>query len=274
MVKIILTDGSVTEFSAEEYLQLFKGLKAEIDQPTMDENEIEINGVIYEKVEFGEDSPEKGDYIVFEEIGDESLTLGKPYLIECIDAYGDARINDDNGVIYDTTDDYFKFYRRKEFMPEAEILSNENVAIGDKFVVVNNDTNNFNVGDIIALIEKYSLQNYHNFKRASDGLNQVLSYDEVRRATQEEIIAGDPDNREQSFLKFGREVDELKEGDIVELIRKPGFNGYDVVGSLHYIDGVSDEDVHLKHVAPLKEGIDTYTAYTDIKLVAPVERLN
>lgn len=276
MVKIILTDGSVTEFSAEEYLQLFKGLETDVHKPTLDENEIEINGVIYEKAEFGEDVPEKGDYIVFEEIGDESLTLGNPYLIECIDSWGDARINDDNGVIYDTTDDYFKFYRRKEFMPEAEILSNENVEVGDYFVLtdVGNGDYGLDIGDLVVLVHKDG-STRPLFRAVEKGsLMQYLYFKNVRRATPEEIVADTPNEREQSFLKFGRKVNEFKEGDIVELIRKPGVNGYDVVGSLHYIDAVSDEDVHLKHVEPLKEDIDTYTDYTDVKLVAPIERLN
>lgn len=270
MVKLHTSDGSVLECSVEEFMQIARA--AGFEAPSLGENEIEVDGVIYEKVN---DSADEGDYIVYDEAPRSYLTSGKPYVVKYVDSCDDPHIVDDEGDDFDTySEESYTVYRKKAPSTTAEVLSNENVEIGDKFVVVNNDTNNFNVGDIIALIEKYSLQNYHNFKRASDGLNQVLSYDEVRRATQEEIIAGDPDNREQSFLKFGREVDELKEGDIVELIRKPGFNGYDVVGSLHYIDGVSDEDVHLKHVAPLKEGIDTYTAYTDIKLVAPVERLN
>lgn len=272
MVKLTGIDGSVLECSVEEYMQIAKG--AGIETPTLGENEIEVDGVIYEKVD---DEAKKGDYIVYDEVPRSYLTSGKPYVVKFVDDCDDAHIKDDEGDDFDTSGDEFKVYRKKAPFTTVEVLSNENAEIGDKFVVLNSETNNFHVGEVVTLIEKDTIQTYPEFKRDYDGLQQVVSYDNVRRATQEEIEAKTPDDREQSFFKFGREVDDFRVGDVVELIKKPtNSNGYDIVGTLHYIDEVNDavETAHLKHVAPRKEGRNTHTILSDIKLVAPVERLS
>lgn len=271
MVKLHTSDGSVLECSVEEYMQIAKA--AGIETPILGENEIEVDGVIYEKVD---DEAKKGDYIVYDEAPRSYLTSGKPYVVKFVDSTNDPHIVDDEYDDFDTySEESFTVYRKKVSSTTADVLSNENVEIGDKFIVLNNETNNFLIGDLVTLTEKDSLETHPEFKRDYDRLKQVVSYEDVRRATQEEIAAGTPNERDQSLLKFGREVDEFKVGDIVELIKVPtNSNGYEIVGTLHYIDEVKIDLVHLKHTAARKEGFDTNTEFEDIKLVAPVERLN
>lgn len=271
MVKLHLSDGSVLECNADEYVQIAE--KLGIKPPILGENEIEVDGVIYEKVD---DEAKKGDYIVYDEAPRSYLTSGKPYVVKFVDSTNDPHIDDDEYDDFDTySEESFTVYRKKVSSTTADVLSDENTEIGDKFVVLNNWTNNFRIGELVTLIKKDSLRNFPEFKRDSDGLEQVLRYKHVRRATQEEVGAKTLSEREQSFLKFGREVDEFKVGDVVELIKVPtNSNGYEIVGTLHYIDEVKSCLVHLKHVSPRRHGNDTHTIFSDVKLIAPVERLN
>lgn len=266
MVKLTGTDGSVLECSVEEYAQLAKA--AGLETPTLGEyeNEIEVDGVIYEKVD---DDAKEGDYIVYDEAPYSFITAGKPYLVIHVDKYGNATVEDDDGDL-STADDEFDVYRKKETTSNAEVLTDESTEIGDKFVVLNSDTNNFHVGEVVTLIEKDAIQTYPGFKRDSDGLQQVVSYENVRRATQEEIETKTPSEREQSFLKFGRKVDEFKEGDIVEvLVSNANYSGWEKGEYARYI-GNRGDNLHGR----LTDNDACCVSPRYLKLVAPVERLN
>lgn len=265
MVKLHTSDGSVLECSVEEYMQIAKA--AGIETPTLGENEIEVDGVIYEKVD---DEAKKGDYIVYDEVPRSYLTSGKPYVVKFVDDCDDAHIKDDEDDDFDTSGDEFKVYRKKAPFTTVEVLSNESTEIGDKFVVLNSDTNNFHVGEVVTLIEKDAIQTYPGFKRDSDGLQQVVSYENVRRATQEEIETKTPSERDHSFIKFGRKVDEFKEGDIVEvLVSNADYSGWEKGEYARYI-GNRGNNLHGR----LTDNDACYVSPRYLKLIAPIERLN
>lgn len=271
MIKLHTSDGSVLECSVEEYMQIAKA--AGIETPILGENEIEVDGVIYEKVD---DDAKEDDYIVYDEAPYSFITAGKPYLVIHVDKYGNATVEDGDGDL-STADDEFDVYRKKEATSNAEVLTDESTEIGDYFILTDSGNGDYglDIGDLLILEFKDGSSRPLFQSVRKDSLKQWLYYENVRRATQEEITAEIPNDRDQSFLKFGREVDEFKVGDIVELIKVPtNSNGYEIVGTLHYIDKIRSTLVHLKHTEARKEGFDTNTIFSDIKLVAPVERLN
>lgn len=266
MVKLHTSDGSVLECSVEEYMQIAKA--AGIETPILGENEIEVDGVIYEKVD---DEAKKGDYIVYDEAPRSYLTSGKPYVVKFVDSTNDPHIVDDEYDDFDTySEEPFTVYRKKEANNSVEVLSNENVEIGDKFIVLNNDTNNFLIGDLVTLTEKDPVETHPGFKRDYDRLNQVVSYKDVRRATQEEIEDKTPDDREQSFFKFGREVDEFKEGDIVEVLVSNA--NYSVWKKGEYARYVGNDGNNIHGRLTDRDPCNVGTEY--LKLIAPIERLN
>ncbi|EAC5221468.1 hypothetical protein ABZ286_000115 [Listeria monocytogenes] len=176
MVKILNADGSTVEGSVEELLELVKGLSEDASST----NEIRVLGNTYEKVT---NKAERGDYIVFESPGVSWITPGRPYFVDRIDSGGDARVTDDEGDDYDTSGDEFTVYRKtgpKNVMSE---LTSDNTSLGEVFVVLDTQGNWYDKGDLVSLNDKLFGGESAEFKRNYDGREQILSYNQVRRAS-------------------------------------------------------------------------------------------
>ncbi|EAF4459097.1 hypothetical protein BJM29_13110 [Listeria monocytogenes] len=178
MVKIVNTDGSTVEGSVEELLEIVKGLSE--DTSMSNTNEIRVLGNTYEKVA---NKPEEGDYIVFEKSDVSYITPGRPYFVNRIDSCGDARVIDNDGDDYDTDGDEFNVYRKtgpKNVMYE---LTSDNTSLGEVFVVLDTQGNYYDKGDLVSLNDKLLGGASAEFKRNYDGQEQILSYNQVRRAS-------------------------------------------------------------------------------------------
>ncbi|MBC1615383.1 hypothetical protein HB904_04240 [Listeria booriae] len=234
-----------------------------------------IDGNLYEKVD---EKAAIGDYICYDEIDRSYLTDGKLYEVIKFDC-GDEVIVDDDGDNFDT-------YSARDF-DVYKPVKNEAPPADDHFVEIDGlryakfegelrvgdyITASYDFGDI-ALGKKYEVfgvdSDGDGYIHDDDGCTRFVDADRIqaiyRRALSE---------REKSFVKFGREVDEFKVGDIVQIIQEPtNGNGYNVVGSIHEIDSLGNRLPHLKKVTPRQIESNTYTEFNDIKLIAPVERL-
>ncbi|EAC9719877.1 hypothetical protein LL50_05300 [Listeria monocytogenes] len=178
MVKSVNDDGSTLEGSADEFLELIKGLtKAESSSNT---NEIRVLGDLYEKVS---NKVEMGDYIVLDSSKVVYITPGRPYFVAHVDSYGDAIVIDNDDDMYDTAGEEFTVYRKKEVDNDSEKLNSVSTALGEFFVVLNTDDNFFDEGDLVSLNDKLLGGASAEFKRNYDGQEQLLSYHQVRRAT-------------------------------------------------------------------------------------------
>ncbi|EAE3677820.1 hypothetical protein E3W82_00555 [Listeria monocytogenes] len=176
MVKLVNADGSTLEGSAEELLEIIKGLSEDVSST----DEIRVLGDTYEKVA---NKAEEGDYIVFENSGVSYITPGRPYFVAGIDPFGDAIVIDNDDDEYDTDGDKFTVYRKKEVDTDSEDLNSANTALGEYFVVLSTGENFFDEGDLVFLVERHSWGNYAKFKRNSDGFAQTAAYSSLRRAT-------------------------------------------------------------------------------------------
>ncbi|EPD9051555.1 hypothetical protein ACSFMY_002344 [Listeria monocytogenes] len=178
MVKIVNADGSTVEGSVEELLELVKGLPE--DTSMSNTNEIRVLGNTYEKVT---NKPEEGDYIVFEKSSVSYITPGRPYVVAYIDSFGDAIVIDNDDDEYDTDGDEFTVYRKtgpKNVMSE---LTSDNTSLGEVFVVLDTQGNYYDKGDLVSLNDKLLGGASAEFKRNYDGQEQILSYNQVRRAS-------------------------------------------------------------------------------------------
>ncbi|MBC1290545.1 hypothetical protein [Listeria booriae] len=234
-----------------------------------------IDGKLYEKVD---EKAAIGDFICFDEIDLPYLTDGKLYEVIDIDC-GDEIIADDEGDDFDTCGDRdFDVYKpvkieassADEAFIEVDGLRYDKVEgelrIGDYI------TASYDFGDI-ALGKKYEVfgvdSDGDGYIHDDDGCTRFVDADRIQAIYRRAL-----DEREESFAKFGREVDEFKVGDIVQIIQEPtNKNGYNVVGSIHEIDSFGYRLPHLKKVTPRQINSNTYTKFNDIKLIAPVERL-
>ncbi|EIX7078163.1 hypothetical protein RKK46_002227 [Listeria innocua] len=176
MVKIVNADGSTVEGSAEELLEIIKGLSEDASCT----DEILVLGNTYEKVA---NKAEKGDYIVFEASGVSWITPGRPYFVDRIDSCGDAMVTDDDGDDYDTSGDEFTVYRKKYTKSVTDELTSDNTSLGEFFVVLDTQGNWYEKGDLVTLNNKLLGGASAEFKRIYDGREQVLSYNQVRRAS-------------------------------------------------------------------------------------------
>lgn len=234
-----------------------------------------IDGKTYEKVE----KALEGDFIMFDKAPTSWLTAGKLYEVYDLDC-GDAIIQDNDGDTYDTEDDDFTAYRLVAAQKKAD----------DSFIEV--DGLRYDkvegaprVGDyVIAIRDDWDItgnKSYEVVDLGGTSKNNAIVLDDAgdRNALStisiKAVYRRELSEREESFVKFGRKVDEFKVGDLVQIIKAPtNGNGYNVVGGIHEVDGVTRDDVHLKHVTPRYAPGNTYTEHNDIKLVAPVERLS
>ncbi|MBC1631892.1 hypothetical protein HB948_00520 [Listeria welshimeri] len=176
MVKIVNTDGSTVEGSVEELLEIFKVFSEDASSA----DEIYVLGNTYEKVA---NKAKKGDYIVFETSGVSHITLGRPYLVDRIDSWGDAWVTDNDGDDYDISGDEFAVYRKtgpKKVMSE---LTSDNTSFGGFFVVLDTLGNCYDKGDLVSLNGKLLDGARAEFKRNYDGQEQILYYNQVRRAS-------------------------------------------------------------------------------------------
>lgn len=224
------------------------------------------------------DAPETGDFIVYDEAPRSYLTSGKLYTVIKLDG-GDAVILDDEGDNFDTyADKDFTAYKLVDLQNKANAAFIEvdglrydkvegALRVGD-YVVSNTSRWDITAGNRyrVAVVDSDGDAEIKDDKNSSNFLRLREIEAVYRRKLAERI---------ESFVKFGRKVDEFKVGDLVQIIKKPtNGNGYDVVGSIHEIDKVRSYNVHLKHVTPRKDDKNTNTEFNDIKLVAPVERLS
>ncbi|MBC1996785.1 hypothetical protein HCJ67_00515 [Listeria marthii] len=178
MVKLVNADGSTLEGSAEELLEIIKGLAEDASMTSTDE--IRVLGNTYEKVA---NKAEEGDYIVFENSEVRYITSGRPYHVNRIDSCGDARVTDNDGDDYDTDGDKFTVYREKEVDNDSGELNSGNTALGEFFVVLSTSDNWFDEGDLVSLLGRCSGGDDGEFIRKSDGVVQRVDYSHVRRAT-------------------------------------------------------------------------------------------
>ncbi|WP_166666096.1 hypothetical protein [Paenilisteria rocourtiae] len=215
---------------------------------------------------------------MYEEVTRNYLTSGKLYkVVEFFE--GDAVIKDDDGDEFFTwNDDNYTAYQllKSTAQPDGSSIEVDGLRydkvegaleVGD-YVISNVPHRDLTVG------KKYKVLSVD-----SDGdaniKDDVNISNHLRLREIKAVYRCNFSEREKSFVKFGREVDEFKIGDFVQIIRKPNnVNGYNVVGSIHEVDAVRTSCVHLKHVTPRHNGGGTYTLRSDIKLVAPVERLS
>ncbi|EQC0675857.1 hypothetical protein ACY2DU_000590 [Listeria innocua] len=182
MVKLVNADGSTLEGSAEELLEIIKGLSEDVSST----DEIRVLGDTYEKVA---NKAEEGDYIVFENSGVRYITPGRPYFVADIDPFGDAIVIDNDDDEYDTDGDKFTVYRKKEVDTDSEELNSANTALGEYFVVLSTRDNWFAEGDLVSLLGRCSGGVDGEFTRNYDGFSQRVDYRHVRRATSADYLA-------------------------------------------------------------------------------------
>ncbi|EAE6661963.1 hypothetical protein BGM61_07750 [Listeria monocytogenes] len=178
MVKIVNVDGSTVEGSVEELLELVKGLPE--DTSMSNTNDIRVLGNTYEKAV---NNAEKGDYIVFEAPGVSGITPGRPYLVAYVDSFGDAIVIDNDNDEYNTDGDEFTVYRKTGPKNAMSELTSDNTSLGEFFVIVDTQGNWYDKGDLVSLNDKLLGGDSAEFKRNYDGREQILSYNQVRRAS-------------------------------------------------------------------------------------------
>ncbi|MGO3375503.1 hypothetical protein [Brochothrix thermosphacta] len=203
-----------------------------------------------------------------------------------------------------------------------EVLSEDNVKVGEYFVVTGNKNyHGFEIADVIKVTEHYVPLAFKADK--IDGSeNWNVRYTDVRRATAEEIeeatkpkfeigdaisvdgrfalILSELDSEHEYKIKWysngsqtyagksyirhateeekshlqtliGREKDEYKVGDSVELLGGScsGYSGRK--GYIFEIDGTSGTRMHLKDNGNKPIDMDTYIRPEELKLITPVE---
>ncbi|MBC2188712.1 hypothetical protein [Listeria booriae] len=223
------------------------------------------------------DAPKIGDYITYDEAPRSYLTAGKFYTVIKFDE-GDAVIIDDEGDSFDTW--YCKDFTAYKLVEPTKPADESFIEVnGLRYDKVEGDVR---VGDYITASHDFKDitlgKKYEVYALDSDGDGLIRDDDDCERFVYanriQAIYRRALSEREESFVKFGREVDEFKVGDIVQIIQEPtNGNGYNVVGSIHEIDLVGHILPHLKKVTPRQINSNTYTEFNDIKLIAPVERL-
>ncbi|MBC2166151.1 hypothetical protein HCB26_06170 [Listeria booriae] len=165
------------------------------------------------------DAPKIGDYITYDEAPRSYLTAGKFYTVIKFDE-GDAVIIDDEGDSFDTwyCKDFTAYKLVEPTKPADESFIEVNglrydkvegaVRVGD-YITASHDFTDITVG------KKYGV-----YALDSDGDGLIRDDDDCERFVYEDRIQAiyrrALDEREESFAKFGREVDEFKVGDIVE----------------------------------------------------------
>ncbi|MBC1286952.1 hypothetical protein HB818_14410 [Listeria booriae] len=176
-----------------------------------------IDGKLYEKVD---EKAAIGDYICYGEIDRSYLTDGKLYEVIKFDC-GDEIIVDDDGDNFDT-------YNKRDF-DVYKPVKNEAPPADDAFIEVNGLRYDkvegaVRVGDYITAshdFEDITLgKKYGVYALDFDGDGLIRDDDDCERYVDADRIQAiyrrALDEREESFAKFGREVDEFKVGDIVK----------------------------------------------------------
>ncbi|MBC1331102.1 hypothetical protein [Listeria booriae] len=176
-----------------------------------------IDGKLYEKVD---EKAAIGDYICYDEIDRSYLTAGKLYEVINLDA-GDAIIEDDDDEWFDTwTACDFDVYKpvKNEAPPADDAFIEVNglrydkvegaVRVGD-YITASHDFDDITVGKKYGV---YALDfDGDGLIRDDDDCERYVDADRIQAIYRRAL-----DEREESFVKFGREVDEFKVGDIVE----------------------------------------------------------
>ncbi|MBC1306846.1 hypothetical protein [Listeria booriae] len=176
-----------------------------------------LDGKLYEKVD---EKASIGDYICYDEIDRSYLTDGKLYEVIKLHC-GDEIIVDDDGDNFDTYNkrDFDVYKPVKNEAPPADGYFVEidglryakfegELRVGD-YITASHD-----FGDI-TLGKKYEVfgvdSDGDGYIRDDDGCTRFVDADRIQAIYRRAL-----DEREESFVKFGREVDEFKVGDIVE----------------------------------------------------------
>lgn len=176
--------------------------------------------------------------------------IGETAVITYIDEEGDIQLveGDGNNGWYPPSS-----LKLIEEEPE-EVLSYENVKIGE--VVYCN-------GAASTIVSEDDNGGDYWLKRIANGESDLAETKQLRHATEEE----------KSHLQtlIGREKDEYKIGDLVELLSGAGsgYRGRD--GYIFEVDGISRAFIHLKDKGNKTNENDTYIHQEKLKLITPVE---
>ena len=187
---------------------------------------------------------------------------------------------DDGTVIEGTAEEIAKLQR---LVSEGEPVSNEYevgpktfpkpAQVGDRIRIIEAShadviKGNYGNGDVMTVIEI-----------GNDGdVLKTNKYDGLILSEEFEIIGrGDTCEREMSFLRAGREIGEVKEGDIVKVIGDRVRNSANMDGDIGVVDDFDeDDDVLSAHVTVSGRSYRSYAGWHNpkksLELVCPVEK--
>lgn len=262
-------------------------------KPEADDSDIvEYNGAKYRKVKR---NVREGDKYIVALINDNGgdTKKGGIYAIDCIDSDGDPRFTDSVGDDdqYLCAGDYAvlepipvsieeqiaeterKLAELKTSKAEQERQQAEaqRLKVGE-FAVVVNDVMEYEVGDVIRISERLEKSRYFDFK-----VDRILANDygyihekDLRRATPEEVVEAQAELAEEQAQKaererwaaIGREVGEIRKGDIVRAVDATGGHPIGTIGTARYNGNI--------HSMAVEANGDFW--YHGVELVTPVEQ--
>lgn len=186
----------------------------------------------------------------------------------------------DGSVVEGAAEEIAKLQR---LVSEGEPVSNEYevgpktfpkpAQVGDRIKIVNAffsnvDEGDYSDGDVMTVIE---IDNYGDVVKTDkhDGLIFFGEYEIIGR--------GELSEREMSFLRAGREIGEIKEGDIVKVIGDSVRNSANMDGDIGVVDELDeDDDVLSAHVTVSGRSYRSYAGWHNpkksLELVCPVEK--
>lgn len=128
----------------------------------------------------------------------------------------------------------------------------------------------FEIGDVVKVVERFAvvsseidLDGDYYIRYIDSGQNRYYHPTHIRHATEEE----------KSHLQtlIGREKDEYKIGDLVELLSGSGSGYRGREGYIFEVDSISRAFIHLKDKGNKTNENDTYIHQEKLKLITPVE---